>query len=147
MHIYKNKKGFTLIELLVVVAIISLSALVVLVSMSNARNNANASVTKSTLSSLKSSLAQCCSNWENSINSSDGGELVCSASGSTPVTYPTPAELKLAEGGTVEYDGVRCTVSNPSITVNLTGHQNANCNTPNYWTLEIFGELIPPSGC
>lgn len=143
-----RKTGFTLIELLIVVAIIGILAGVILVSTSGGKNKANAAATKTTLSTLKSAIAQCCSNVGNTVLSyadGGGGGAICSAS-STTENYPTAAALKLNAGGTVAYTGVSCSASNPIISIVLTGHPDANCNTTP-WTLDPFGKMIPPVGC
>lgn len=149
----RNKKAFTLIEIIVVIAIIGIIAGIILVLVSDSGKKAKAAATKQSLSGLRSAMALCCANNENSLHASifnPGAGIDICLSESTGAKFLTASELK-AEN--VYYEiGASC--SNPWIKVHLDGHPKGECNeipdassgNSNNFILKTAG-LLSPSGC
>ncbi|EKE19521.1 MAG: hypothetical protein ACD_8C00144G0004 [uncultured bacterium] len=151
--ILKRGRGFTLIEIMVVIAIIGIIAGIILVLVSDSGKKAKAAATKQSLSGLRSAMALCCANNENSLHASifnpDNGIDIC-LSENTGARFLTASELR-AEN--VYYE-INASCSNPWIKVHVDGHPKDECNeTPdassgnsNNFIIETAG-LLSPSGC
>ena len=116
-----NKKGFTLIELLVVIAIIGILASVVMVSLSSARNKAYKASALSTVSSLGTEFIMCADddgNIQVPTSVTDGGGVICSASGHATL-WPSLVNSKYT------YVGVVAQAADAALTFTLTMTGNA----------------------